>query len=220
MPVPTHRDDCKTIIWRTICPDCRRTVWYFSCTCGSKIFFDHKGPPWPYHMDSCPIYHIRVMIAEGTPIRQIRRLVESYSKSQKQPIPPDIQDFLDEKDPQKKKQIIEIVDPVDEPSDFEGFVREIKQINFFRRFNIPDNMIYRGILGHLCQKPYSEVIVREKPPITSRTIRQWTLVIPSKEMDVGLRPGMRIWGKLESVFIDIDEGYPLWIAQSQSVDWT
>jgi hypothetical protein len=160
------------------------------------------------------------MIAEGTPIRQIRRLVESYSKSQKQPIPPDIQDFLDEKDPQKKKQIIEIVDPVDEPSDFEGFVREIKQINFFRRFNIPDNMIYRGILGHLCQKPYSEVIVREKPPITSRTIRQWTLVIPSKEMDVGLRPGMRIWGKLESVFIDIDEGYPLWIAQSQSVDWT
>src|ERR1051326_991514 len=49
MPVPGHRPDCSSKLWRTRCPNCRRTVFFFSCSCGSKVFFEHLGDPWPLH---------------------------------------------------------------------------------------------------------------------------------------------------------------------------
>jgi hypothetical protein len=49
MPVPGHRDDCSSKLWRTRCPNCRKTVFFFSCSCGSRVFFDAPGDPWPRH---------------------------------------------------------------------------------------------------------------------------------------------------------------------------
>lgn len=49
--IPTHGPDCETRTWPTACPTCGRRVFYFSCTCGSGVFFDALGPPWPLHRD-------------------------------------------------------------------------------------------------------------------------------------------------------------------------
>src|SRR5690606_17686842 len=37
--------------WRlpTKCPHCKEPVFFFSCDCGSKVFFDDLGDPWPIH---------------------------------------------------------------------------------------------------------------------------------------------------------------------------
>ena len=50
--VPTHGPDCETRTWPTNCPTCGQRVFYFSCTCGSGVFFDALGPPWPRHRDA------------------------------------------------------------------------------------------------------------------------------------------------------------------------
>ena len=40
---------CNTRTFPTVCKYCNGDVFYFSCDCGSKIFFDSLGRPWPIH---------------------------------------------------------------------------------------------------------------------------------------------------------------------------
>ena len=47
--VPTHGPWCTTRTWPTDCSICGQAVFYFSCACGSSVFFDHLGRPWPLH---------------------------------------------------------------------------------------------------------------------------------------------------------------------------
>lgn len=37
------------ITFPTRCKICRRKVFYYSNDCGSRVFFDKLGPPWPKH---------------------------------------------------------------------------------------------------------------------------------------------------------------------------
>ena len=46
---PAHGRWCNTRTFSTICKYCRGDVFYFSCDCGSKLFFDSLGYPWPIH---------------------------------------------------------------------------------------------------------------------------------------------------------------------------
>ena len=47
--LPTHGMWCNTRIWRTKCPHCEAPTYFFQCNCGSKVFFDKLGSPWPIH---------------------------------------------------------------------------------------------------------------------------------------------------------------------------
>lgn len=50
MPVPTHGPHCRTLFCRpSRCGDCRQEVFYWGCSCGSRVFFDDLGEPWPTH---------------------------------------------------------------------------------------------------------------------------------------------------------------------------
>lgn len=40
---------CTTRTFPTRCRECGASVFYFSCSCGSKVFFDELGLPWPVH---------------------------------------------------------------------------------------------------------------------------------------------------------------------------
>ena len=44
-----HGRWCNAITWRTTCPRCRESVFFFRCDCGSGVFFDDLGHPWPIH---------------------------------------------------------------------------------------------------------------------------------------------------------------------------
>ena len=46
----THRAWCHTKTrgpWR--CQDCGEDVFYFTCDCGCKVFFEGSGYPWTQH---------------------------------------------------------------------------------------------------------------------------------------------------------------------------
>jgi DNA-directed RNA polymerase subunit RPC12/RpoP len=50
MPPPTHPHSCVTLTCHpTGCSKCGEGVYYFSCTCGSKVFFDTLFPDWWQH---------------------------------------------------------------------------------------------------------------------------------------------------------------------------
>lgn len=44
-----HGEWCGAKTWPTSCPSCSGRVFYFSCSHGSKVFFDELGSPWPIH---------------------------------------------------------------------------------------------------------------------------------------------------------------------------
>ena len=45
----THGSWCNAATWQTKCPSCKAPVFFFQCDCGSKVFFDELGDPWPQH---------------------------------------------------------------------------------------------------------------------------------------------------------------------------
>ena len=40
---------CNTKTYPTHCPSCNHPVFYFSCDCGCRVFFNKLGQPWPIH---------------------------------------------------------------------------------------------------------------------------------------------------------------------------
>ena len=44
-----HGAWCSSRTYPTKCRHCGQSVFYFSCECGCKVFFDTLGPPWPVH---------------------------------------------------------------------------------------------------------------------------------------------------------------------------
>ncbi len=215
MPVPTHRAGCQTMIWRTNCPDCHKPVWFFSCTCGSKVFFDSKGDPWPLHADSCPVYHARIMINSGSDPRDIRRLLDSHAKVSGVSIPVELDQYLSEYGAPGKIYYNEEL-PSDEACEIEARVYQINKINFFKRFELDDNLIIRRIFGELVNEPYTEVVAREEPVQRISLRKQWTFVIPSREIQgQGLRVGMTIYATLQGR--PIVDDLAVWVARD--IDW-
>ena len=45
----THGWWCNTVTFPTKCPSCSEPVFFFRCDCGSAVFFDDLGEPWPEH---------------------------------------------------------------------------------------------------------------------------------------------------------------------------
>ena len=47
--MPTHGRWCSSTTWKTKCLGCGEPVFFFHCNCGSRVFFDELGQPWPIH---------------------------------------------------------------------------------------------------------------------------------------------------------------------------
>ena len=44
-----HGPSCNATTFPTTCRLCSTPVFYYSCECGSKVFFEELGYPWPIH---------------------------------------------------------------------------------------------------------------------------------------------------------------------------
>ena len=163
MPVPTHRDDCETAIWRTRCPDCGDIVYFFSCTCGSRVFFDLNRPPWNPHEDRCVPYNVRYLReVKGFSSTHIRRLIEERATLRNIPIPEGIyQQLIAQENREKGKVTVVDVLPNEEECFIVGQIISVNQVNFFRRLNYTNNHMGRALLGKLVDQSYVEIAIRE-----------------------------------------------------------
>ena len=190
MSVPTHRDDCETRMWPTSCPDCADEVYFFSCSCGSKVFFDLPGPPWPYHADRCIPYLIRYLTTdELIPAHLLLERVRAYAREHDLTIPSDILRQLQEYAGGRRRPGVTRVPPGDEDVWVDGEVVEInRNVNFFRRLNVPDTQMARAMLGELLRHAYCEVVVRERD-VDSRQVFQYTFFARQQLVE---RAGLRV----------------------------
>lgn len=163
--VPSHEPGCTTQLWRTSCPDCRDGVYFFSCSCGSRVFLDSAGPPWPLHADRCLPYLITLMRGEGHTASHIRQVVESEAKTRGLPIPSDVAKRLQAEvyADTGRETIVEVYPQAAGQLLTGSIVGSNLQVNFFKRLKYQDNPFGRTFLGKLAKDAYVELRIRERP---------------------------------------------------------
>jgi len=161
MPIPTHSNSCYTKTFPWNCPDCKEKVYYLSCTCGSKVFFNSLGDPWPEH--KCRKYKIRRAIEMVQDIKhltsdEVFKIIEDSGDV----IPDEYVEFIDKLLANRKiePKLIHIeFDPrIDQ---IMGKVMGINSnINFYRKFNVKQSDIAKQMLKELSIEPFSEITLR------------------------------------------------------------
>ncbi len=182
MPVPTHGDYCSTRLWPTSCPDCSSQVYFFSCSCGSRVLFDLSEPPWNPHEDRCIPYLVRFLRdSAGHSAAAIRGLIEAFAQERSLRIPPDVDRFLRAAENRERgsSTVLDIL-PSDEETPVLGTVESINQVNIFRRFSIAPSVMGRAMLGRLAEIAQAEVAVREGRDPDTGFVNRFTFLVPLK----------------------------------------
>lgn len=167
------------------------------------------------HADSCPIYQARTMIQRGVDVRNIRILLDSQARSLGIPIPPEVDEFLVGQGAPRKYYYSEEL-PSNEKCLIEGRVHEINQVNFFKRFDLDDNLIIRKLLGQLAAESHVEIIAREVTKTNARIIRFWRFFMP-EEYTSGLKIGTVISATLLGKSILGDDERAIWTVED--INW-
>ncbi len=174
MPVPTHRYDCTTRLWETSCPDCDDAVYFFSCTCGSKVFFDLPDPPWNPHERRCIPYLARqASSVEGMSLTEVRKRVDLEARRRNQPVPKKAKRMLARlANGETGGTTVLRVTPGVEGFEGEtlvvtGRVHEVHEVNMYLRTGFFPSVVGKGLLGDLGKQPVVELILRgERDPDT------------------------------------------------------
>jgi hypothetical protein len=214
MAVPIHNEGCKTRLVPTKCPECGKQVYYFSCSCGSKVFFDLSEPPWNPHGAVCIPYLIRCMVEiDKVPESQIRSIVEEYSRTSGIPISPEAQRFLEEIDGGATTRLtIQDVPAEEDCRPALGAITSVNlSVNFFKRFSYTDNTMGRGLLGRLLKDSYVEIVIREDAD-ESRSCNQYRAFQKHKEFtQAGVSQHSRVIATLRPHMIA--DGRRIWIVE-------
>lgn len=201
-------------MWATACPDCGTRVYFFSCTCGSAVFFNLPHPPWDPHQDECIPYLARYLrdVERRTPT-SIRQLVERYAADNHLPIPKELyRRFLAEENRATGRMTVFEVAPDSTETTIVGDIIGVnRSVNFFKRLGYPEGPVSRGILGDLAKEPYVEVIIREVRDPETGFSAQATCFFPKASFDRnGLRQGRSTIAYLRSQ--SLPNGSKIWIA--------
>lgn len=165
-----HGPWCGAKTWPTKCPSCSERVFFFQCDCGSRVFFDKLGEPWPLH--DCFTSWTRGLKRRrgrsGSVTVELSRNITVYR-------PPDGSISAEVVSTARRRQ--EHPDPIVSVSPSAsgkaiaviGFVREIyKQVDVITSLNLQDSSMTAAFLGPLGQGRWGKV----------------TIHAPSRERDV------------------------------------
>lgn len=174
MSVPQHGEHCRTLTFPTKCRHCGDDVFFFSCTCGSRVFFDELGWPWPEH--DCAFSRsdqrwarerpktkladggVRVEISEG--VTAVRR---GKSSNRYWDIDPKVAAVAEQEARSRKSHPIESVPPgADWTVNIVGVVRELyRKVDVYQRLQLPRTTLSKGFLGDLGSGDWGRVTIHE-----------------------------------------------------------
>lgn len=171
MSVPTHGIHCNARTFPMKCTNCGDEVFYFSCNCGSKVFFDELGPPWPVH--DCAFSKSDRDWARSRPKRKFGSggVQVDLSPGVTATRPPEIA-FEWHIDPvvehrernnarSRKLHPIESVPPgADSSVEIAGVVREVRwHVDVYASLKVPRTPVSEGFLGPLGSGVWSKITV-------------------------------------------------------------
>ena len=179
MSVPRHGVDCRTRTFPTKCSKCGDEVFFFSCTCGSQVFFDQLGWPWPEHdcgfsrsdnrwARSRPRTNlggggVRVEISDGvTATRPAEDVPPRWN------IDPTVVDAARRDARSRERRPIESVPPgADWTVEVTGVIREVAhQVDVYRRLKLPRTAVSEGFLGVLGSGRWGRVTIHVLESVT------------------------------------------------------
>ncbi|MBN8586094.1 MAG: hypothetical protein J0M37_13470 [Ignavibacteria bacterium] len=169
MPVPTHDRTCFTRAFETKCPDCNEDVWFFSCTCGSKVYFDALGWPWPIHICRYKILRDAIStlkIVDRMTDEEIYHKIETFGRDNNLEVTDQISEMLEFELGKRKYPFKKItIDDLSLETDISGKVMNInKQVSFKKRLSIDiHNPIAFAMSKNLLNRIYYEITIRENP---------------------------------------------------------
>lgn len=176
MAIPYHSDECSTKTFPCNCPDCSKQVYFLSCTCGSKVFFNELGHPWTEH--KCVQRRIRESIelmqdSDNKTSDEIYKFIETNGGY----IPTEYLDYI-QNILGKRNFDFSVVEIPFDPSiiSVTGRIMNINSdINFYKKIGArkEDDMATK-LLGELVKEIFCEVTLRENPNNTNQS-KQFTL---------------------------------------------
>lgn len=165
MAVPTHSEGCKTQTWATRCRDCDEPVYFFSCSCGSRVLFDRLGEPWPLHADRCIPHLINQLKAQSLNAVHIRQVVDAEAERRGVAVPSGVWSRLRANEyAEKRKPLVVTLEPGGTEQELVGRILVANlQVNFYKRLRYPKNSFSDAFLGKLVESSYVEITIREDP---------------------------------------------------------
>ena len=170
---------CNSVTWPTRCRNCGEKVFFFQCDCGSGVFFDDLGHPWPIH--DCGLSwaknlrrweddkgRINVEISKGTILRReldgsIDVLVVSGAKRRER-----------NSDPIKK-----VVPDGSQKMNIVGVLRQMQiKVDVERSLKLPNTLIASGFLGPLASGDWGKITVHTQSP-NENVLNSYTAWVPS-----------------------------------------
>ncbi len=152
---------CGSRTYPTKCPYCGREVFFFTCDCGSKVFFDSLGWPWPIHDCTDRILRqIEGEIAEG----YVKGITERrYRRRERRPP-------IQRCEPRAGERVENV-----------GVVREILDIDVFEKFKFPykDSPVSIALLGSLARGTWKQITVHIDS-LDSEDIKSYTFLIKAE----------------------------------------
>lgn len=162
MPVPNHPPSCRTTTYRTRCPDCEAAVFFLSCSCGSKVFFDALGPEWREHADHCVPYLMR-SLRRHMSARDLLRVVEMEALERDVPVPPEVHaQLVGAGNRAAGRVLFQVREPGAETVTIVGSLHTVQPANLKARLGIQGRMA-DALLGRLAKTPQTELVLRDMP---------------------------------------------------------
>ena len=197
----------------TRCPDCSEAVFYFDCTCGSKVFFDFPGDPWPLHSEKCFPYLVRKLRdVEGLPYAAIWSRIEERAASLGEPIPKGLWKRLRALQHRELGgQTILAVRPFNGELEIEATIVGVNlKVNILRRYELPDNQISRGLFAELLKEPLAELVIHGERDEATGFVSEFTFFFSlHRYQSAGLRTGIQVGCILRP--LSLPNGKSVWI---------
>ena len=177
-----HGPWCNTVTFKTKCPGCRDSVFFFRCDCGSRVFFDELGSPWPIHdcdtswtrklqRTTDTTGKITVALSEGI---TVSRDPDSFG------IDSSIIDRVHQAEKVHQPDPFVAVEPEDNAAcSVVGVLREItRNACPFKKYLLEETAIGRAMLGSLGKQKMGRITVHV-PLTTKAQAKSFTLWIPT-----------------------------------------
>ena len=206
MSVSRHGVDCGACTFPTKCSNCGDDIFFFSCMCGSRVFFDELGWPWPEH--DCSFSRtdkhwaqsrprtklgdggLRVEISEGVTATR-----PAEFRSQTWNIDQVVVETAKGQARSRVRNPIESVPPSAEWTvEITGVVRELnRRVDVYRWLGLPRTMISEGFLGVLGTGEWCRVTIH----VLESVIYSYTAWVPLSLLpQVGMNIGVAVSAEL------------------------
>ena len=218
MSVPTHGIGCRTRTFPTKCKNCGDKVFYFACSCGSKVFFDELGWPWNEH--DCDFSKSDREWAQSRPRKkdgaggvQVKLLPGVTATRPPDPpgegwnIDPGVKDEEARRARSRQRNPIEAVPPGAERTvEITGVVTELAiPVDVYRSLKISRTAIGKGFLGALGDGEWGRVTIH----VLEDVIYSYKAWVPATLLAGDSRRGIAVSASLERV--DVAEKAREWM---------